>query len=131
MFENSDRPENTVISQNPAGGSQQRPGTTIALTVSEGPAQVPVPDVEGFDVQTARATLRNAGFRVVVVTADTDVFEEDGIVLAQSPAGGIEADPKSTVTITVGRFVEPPTTETTTTDTLPTDTLPTDELPPP
>jgi eukaryotic-like serine/threonine-protein kinase len=121
VFENSDRPENTVIGQNPAGGTQQRPGTTIALTVSRGPAQVPVPDVEGFDVTTARATLRNAGFRVVVDFADTDVFEEDGIVLAQTPAGGIEADPKSTVTITVGRYVEPPPE-----DTLPTDTFPTD-----
>src|SRR5262245_38805861 len=130
VFQNSDRPENTVISQNPAGGSQQRPGTTIALTVSKGPAQVPVPDVEGFDVTTARATLRNAGFRVVVVTADTDVFEEDGIVLAQTPAGGIDADPNSTVTITVGRFVEPPPDQTTT-ETLPTDTLPTGEPPPP
>ena len=124
------RSAGTVISQNPSGGSQQRPGTTIALTVSKGPAQVPVPDVEGFDVATARATLRNAGFTVVVVTADTDVFEEDGIVLAQNPAGGVDADPKSTVTITVGRFVEPPPQDTTT-DTFPTDTLPTGEPPPP
>ena len=49
--------------------------------------------------------------------ADTDLVEEDGIVLAQSPAGGIDADPKSTVTITVGRYVEPPPEETFPTDT--------------
>ena len=94
VFQNAERPENTVIAQDPAGGSLQRPGTTIVLTVSSGPAQVQVPDVEGFDLGTARATLRGAGFRVDVVFADTDLFEEDGIVLAQTPAGGIDADPK-------------------------------------
>jgi serine/threonine-protein kinase len=130
VFENSERPENTVIGQDPGGGSQQRPGTTIALTVSKGPAQVQVPDVEGFDVQSARAALRAAGFKVAVVFADTDLIEEDGIVLAQTPAGGVDADPKSTVTLTVGRFVEPPT-ETFPTDTTTTDTTTTDEILPP
>ena len=38
-------------------------------------------------------------------------------MLAQSPAGGVDADPKSTVTLTVGRFVEPPPEETFPTDT--------------
>jgi beta-lactam-binding protein with PASTA domain len=64
------------------------------------------------------------GFRVSVVRADTDLVEEDGIVLAQSPAGGVDADPKSTVTLTVGRYVEPPPEtppDTTTTETTPTD----------
>ena len=84
--------------------------------MSKGPAQVPVPNVEGLDVATARATLRADGFRVSVVRADTDLVEEDGIVLAQSPAGGVDADPKSTVTLTVGRFVEPPPEETFPTD---------------
>jgi eukaryotic-like serine/threonine-protein kinase len=128
VFENSDRPENTVIATDPAGGSLQRPGTTIVLTVSRGPAQVSVPDVEGLDVATARATLRGEGFRVSVVRADTDLIEEDGIVLAQSPAGGVDADPESTVTLTVGRFVEPPPEETFPTETTETtETTPTDE----
>jgi eukaryotic-like serine/threonine-protein kinase len=122
VFENSDKPENTVIAQDPAGGSLQRPGTTIALTVSKGPEQVAVPNVEGLDLQSAQATLRAEGFRVSVVRADTDLFEEDGIVLAQSPAGGVKADPKSTVTLTVGRYVEPPPEETLPTETTPTET---------
>ena len=125
VFEDADEPENTVIAQDPAGGSLQRPGATIVLTVSRGPAQVPVPDVEGLDLATARATLRAEGFRVSVVRADTDLIEEDGIVLAQSPAGGVDADPESTVTLTVGRFVEPPPEETIPTET--TETTPTDE----
>jgi beta-lactam-binding protein with PASTA domain/predicted Ser/Thr protein kinase len=129
VFENSDKPENTVIAQDPAGGSVERPGTTIVLTVSKGPEQVVVPDVEGLDLASAQAALRAEGFRVDVVRADTDLIEEDGIVLAQSPAGGVEADPKTTVTLTVGRYVEPPPEETFPTETVPTETEPTDGAP--
>jgi beta-lactam-binding protein with PASTA domain/predicted Ser/Thr protein kinase len=126
VFEESDKPENQVLSQDPEGGTQQRPGTTVTLTVSKGPAQVDVPDVEGDDVSTARATLRNAGFKVVIEKADTDNPLEQDVVLGQSPAGGVKADKGSTVTLTVGRFVAPPetSTTTTTTETTPTDTLP-------
>ena len=92
------------------------------LTVSRGPAQVPVPDVEGLDLATARATLRAEGFRVSVVRADTDLIEEDGIVLAQSPAGGVEADPESTVTLTVGPLRRAAAEDTEPTDTFPTET---------
>ena len=132
VFQDSERPENTVIAQDPAGGSLQRPGATIVLTVSRGPAQVEVPNVEGFDVGTARATLRGAGFRVAVERVDTDLVEEDGIVLAQNPAGGVETDPNSTITLSVGRLVEqpPPPEDTfrrTDTDTDTTETTPTDE----
>jgi beta-lactam-binding protein with PASTA domain/predicted Ser/Thr protein kinase len=126
VFEESDKPENQVLSQDPEGGTQQRPGTTVTLTVSKGPAQVDVPDVEGDDVSTARATLRNAGFKVVIEKADTDNPLEQDVVLGQSPAGGVKAAKGSTVTLTVGRFVAPPetSTTTTTTETTPTDTLP-------
>ena len=49
--------------------------------------------------------------------ADTDDPTEDGIVLVQSPGAGIDAAPGDTITLTAGRFVAPPTTDTTTTDT--------------
>jgi serine/threonine-protein kinase len=123
VFESSDSPENTVIAQSPGAGTLQRPGTTVTLTASEGPAKEAVPDVVGIDVQAARATLLTAGFKVVVVFADSDDPTEDGIVLVQSPGAGVEAAQGDTVTLTVGRFVEPPL-ETAPTDTFPTDTIP-------
>jgi serine/threonine-protein kinase len=124
VFENSDKPENTVISQTPAAGTLQRPGTTITLTASKGPAKEAVPDVVGIDVLAARATILSAGFKVAVVFADTDDPTEDGIVLVQSPGAGVEAAKGDTVTLTVGSFVAPA-------ETIPTDTLPTDTIPVP
>ena len=47
-----------------------------------------------------------------VVYEDTDDFAQDGIVNAQDPVGGSQAEPNTIVTLFVGRFVE---TETTTT----------------
>jgi serine/threonine-protein kinase len=130
VFEFSDEPENTVIGQSPAAGTLQRPGATVTLTASKGPEQTTVPDVEGLDVDSARATLRTAGFTVTVVYADTDDPVEAGVVLVQDPAGGIAADPGSAVTLTVGRYVPPPPppppppTETIPTETIPTETIP-------
>ncbi|WP_062204897.1 Stk1 family PASTA domain-containing Ser/Thr kinase [Demequina salsinemoris] len=47
----------SVISQNPSGGTQVAPGTTIVLTISKGPEPVPTPDVTTSDpVATATAT---------------------------------------------------------------------------
>jgi hypothetical protein len=47
-----------------------------------------------------------------VTEQDTDDPSLDNVVLAQDPEGFAEAEPRSVVTITVGRFVEPPPTET-------------------
>jgi beta-lactam-binding protein with PASTA domain len=92
-----------------------------------------VPDVEGLDIDSAQTTLRSAGFKVVIVYADTDNPLEADVVLVQDPAGGLDADPGSTVTLTVGRYVAPPPTTTTTpTTTVPettTPTTPTDTVP--
>ena len=113
VFENSDKPENTVIAQDPAGGSLQRPGTTIALTVSKGPAQVQVPDVEGLDLGTARATLRGAGFRVDVVFADTDLVRGGRHRARPDARPGASTPTRSPPSRSrVGRFVEPPPSET-------------------
>jgi beta-lactam-binding protein with PASTA domain len=66
--------------------------------------------------------LRAAGFKVTVVRQDTDDESLDGLVMSQDPAGSAQADPKSTVTITVGTYVPPPDVTTPTTPTTPTDT---------
>ena len=98
--------------------------SSVTLSVSKGPTTVTVPDVSLQTGPDARATLTAAGFKVVVVHQDTDDESLDGLVMSQDPGGNTQADPKSTVTLTVGQFVPPPdvTTDTTSTDTTSTDT---------
>ena len=120
----SNQPAGQVVDQSPPGNSTASKGSSVTLSVSKGPTTVTVPDVSLQTVLGARATLRAAGFRVVVVRQDTDDESLDGLVMSQDPGGNTQADPKSVVTITVGQFVPPPdvTTDTTSTDTTSTDT---------
>jgi len=116
----------TVVGQDPSAGQLRGKGSTITLTVSEGPSTSSIPDVESQEEGSARSTLEASGFRVRVADQDTEDPLLDGLVISQDPPGGNEAKPGTTVTIIVARFVEPPPpTDTETTDTGPTDTGPT------
>jgi len=87
-----------VISTDPSG--QALPGSTITLTVSDGPGQTPVPSVTGQTAGAAAATLQAAGFTVTVKEAN-DATVPVGVVIRTSPDAGAQADPGSAVTITV------------------------------
>src|SRR5215218_10107992 len=103
-------PKGTVVDQDPAPGALHPPGTRVTLSVSTGSTATTVPEVVGEDEASARASLENEGWEVIVRDTATEDPAEDGIVVSQNPAPGAEAEPGSTVTIFVGRLetVEPP-----------------------
>jgi serine/threonine-protein kinase len=103
----SGQPKDTVIDQEPGGGSELARGGTVTLFVSKGPKESTIPDVSSQDEESAIEALEQSGFTVEVVDQDTFDPNQDGIVLSQDPPGGTKAKPGSTVTIVVGRFVEP------------------------
>jgi eukaryotic-like serine/threonine-protein kinase len=118
-----------VIRTDPPAGTLADNGSRVTMVVSSGQALVPVPKVEGLVESAARDTLQAAGFLQSVRYVDVPFgSEQNGVVITQSPLPGTEAARGSTVTLTVGRQVAPPTTEatttTTTTTTLPPDTTP-------
>jgi eukaryotic-like serine/threonine-protein kinase len=144
----SNEPRGIVVQMDPPANTLIAPGSTVTLFVSKGPTEATVPDVTSFSRADAIATLRNSGFKAVVDVQDTEDSSQDGVVLTQTPGPGESAKPGTTVTITVGHFVEPApppvtTTEPTTTEeapppvaptvTTPTDTTPAqqDQQPPP
>ena len=103
----SSQPKDTVIDQQPKGGSDLARGGTVILYVSKGPKESTIPDVTSQDEDAATQALEQSGFTVDVVDQETFDPNQDGIVLSQDPPGGTKAKPGSTVTIIVGRFVEP------------------------
>jgi beta-lactam-binding protein with PASTA domain len=121
----SNQPEGTVVGQDPGGNTLATKGSTVTLSVSKGPKTSAVPDVTSLDRSTAASTLRSSGFKVSISMQDTEDPSLANVVLAQDPAGGTQAKPGSTVTLTVGRFVQPPPT----TETVPTDTTETQPIP--
>jgi eukaryotic-like serine/threonine-protein kinase len=102
----SEEPEGEVISQDPSAGSELRVGSTVTITVSTGIEQVVVPDVVGIGAGDAERQLRAEG--LVPVRREMEVAEpsEDGQVIDQRPAAGVEVDSGREVVIVVGALVE-------------------------
>jgi penicillin-binding protein 1A len=107
----SDQPEGTVVAQDPAAGSRLIQTGTVTISVARAapaePELVTVLNVIGRAQGSAAAALTNAGFTVVIS------FEPEcdpnaggcnyrpGIVWDQSPGGGAQVEPGSTVNLVV------------------------------
>jgi serine/threonine-protein kinase len=115
-YADSNAPKDQVIHQNPAPGTPESKGSSVAITVSNGPPEVTVPDVVGYTSQQAVQALEAAGFTVVQQPVATDASQQN-IVQSQNPPGNSRALRGSQVTIVVGQHSPgpPPTTTTTTT----------------
>ena len=106
----SKRPQGTVVSQLPAGGTQVPPRSPVRINVSLGPGprkKRTVPDVVGRAEAEARHVLIQAGFTVQTVDQPTSEPGENGVVLNQKPVGGGKAAVGSQVLIFVGRLPSP------------------------
>jgi serine/threonine-protein kinase len=103
-FVQSNETANTVISESPAPGTNAPQGSTVNLTVSNGPPQKTVPTVVNETSQQATHDLEAAGFKVTEVMQSTSDPSQNNIVLQQSPNGGSQATQGSTVTIYVGQY---------------------------
>lgn len=100
----SSRPAGTVVSQWPGARAALSGGATVSLGVSSGPAPVSVPDVTGLDEATAQQALEAEGFAVVVVDAPTSDPDAGGVVVDQSPGGGVGAEEGASITLIVARL---------------------------
>ncbi|MSX02259.1 MAG: Stk1 family PASTA domain-containing Ser/Thr kinase, partial [Actinobacteria bacterium] len=89
-----------VIAQNPPGGEQADKGSTVTLTVSDGPASVALPSVAGLSSSQARRRLENAGFTVRIRKQASDTVPSGDAVETLPPEGTPVAQ-GSTVTLVV------------------------------
>jgi serine/threonine-protein kinase len=90
----------TVIAQEPGGGIRVTDGTTVQVTLSAGPAPVPVPDVVGEPEASARGELAHAKLQAGI-TAVPAPGVPAGQVTAQSPHAGTKLLPHTTVALSV------------------------------
>lgn len=88
-----------VLGTSPAAGTSVHPGDTVRVTISSGPASVPVPDLAGLTVAAARERLASVGLRVGVL--DQRLEGKAGTILAQRPAPGELVTRESGVDLTV------------------------------
>ncbi len=115
--QDSDEPENQVISQDPAGDTTAKKGSEVTITYSTGAGSITLGDYVGQKASYAERKLQKQGLQVKTISQDTDQSSDDGRVLEQAPGGGSRVKSGSRVTLTVGHYVAPTTTTSTTSTT--------------
>jgi serine/threonine-protein kinase len=81
------QPVDQVIAQDPGAGQKAKKGSTVTLTVSDGPPPAVIPDVEGQPLKVALKQLRHAGFQVDINQKSSDTVAK-GLVIDTAPPGG-------------------------------------------
>lgn len=104
-----DIPKGKIIRQTPEKDTDVDEDTEITVVISKGPKVVKntVPSVTGLSEEEAKNKLSNSGFRVNVVTQNTEDQTQNGVVLGQSVEGGETITAGKTITITVGLYTAP------------------------
>ncbi len=108
--EDSDRPEGTVLRQDPPPYETVDAGSAVDIWVSN--AQVEVPNVVGRTEAQARTTLFNQGFEVAYDNEVETTEFAPGTVVDQTPTGGESAKKGSLVTLTLAKAPAPTPTPT-------------------
>ncbi|MCM3717208.1 Stk1 family PASTA domain-containing Ser/Thr kinase [Fictibacillus phosphorivorans] len=91
-----------VIRQNPSSGTVVKEHAVIVLHVSKGPEKENMPDVEGYNIESAQTLLKDKGFTDININYEESDTEPEGTVLTQSPDRDEKVTPaETTVTLTV------------------------------
>ena len=99
----SDLPAGSVVSVDPAAGTMLRVPAAVRVTLSRGPAMIPVPYLLGMGGQQAVDSLRFLGFSVPAVDTVFRFGRDQGLVVEQIPGADSLVARGSTVRLTVGR----------------------------
>jgi serine/threonine-protein kinase len=82
-----------VTSSTPPSGAEVRPDALVDFSISAGPLTAAVPSVIGKRLSAAKDLLEKAGFAVGGTKYGSNDDYEQGIVIKQNPAGGVQATP--------------------------------------
>jgi eukaryotic-like serine/threonine-protein kinase len=95
-------PAGHVLWQDPPPGVELTPNALVRLTVSDGPASVPVPDVTEFTTEQAIRILSAGGLRLGTIDS-VAAQQPAGVVLSTRPAVGSSLPSGRTVDLVVSR----------------------------
>jgi eukaryotic-like serine/threonine-protein kinase len=87
-----------VLREDPQPGSEVEKGSTITLTVSDGPGQATIPDVTNLTQAKATDVLKEQGFKVTAQREPSDTIAK-GRATRTSPSGGQQIERGSNVTL--------------------------------
>jgi hypothetical protein len=101
------QPDNTVIQQDPAAGSQMHEGDTITVTVLTGQSTVTVPNIVGLNETDAVNRLKAAGLQAGVRNDQYDPTAPTGQIISSNPRSGVPVQSGTTVDYVVSKGPTP------------------------
>ncbi|MEU4236646.1 Stk1 family PASTA domain-containing Ser/Thr kinase [Actinoplanes sp. NPDC026619] len=93
--------EGSVVSTDPAPGTELKRGDTVTVVVSKGKAPIQVPDLQGKNINDARNQLQGLGLTAVERYKDSD--QPADTVIGQTPKAGTGATNNAEVTLDVSK----------------------------
>ena len=100
-------PKGKIADQDPLASSELVEGGSVAVVVSSGPGESPVPDVSQKPLDEAKRVIAEAGFKVGKVT-ESATGTIPGAVVETDPTAGSAAKPGSTVNLVVTQSITVP-----------------------
>jgi serine/threonine-protein kinase len=100
--EYSDEEAGIVLRQSPPGGATADKGAEVTLTLSSGPEEVTVPDLNGRTREQATTDLQNIGLKISFEDKVTDQSTMVDKVIAQDPKANSKISKGGTVKVTIG-----------------------------
>ena len=93
-------PRGTVVWQDPPAGVVVPQGTSVQLTVSQGPQPIPVPDVVGYDGAIGQSLIQASGLKVGSIDS-AQTAAPKGVIVNTRPTAGKSLNPGGRVTLVV------------------------------
>lgn len=103
--ETSNKPEGTILTQDPAAGTNADKGTKINITISDGKGKEKgtVPSLTGKSLEEAKSAITNAGFKVGNISYDESNVYGNGYVMWQQYAANTSLEKGETIDIEVSK----------------------------
>lgn len=98
---NSEYPNGTIISQQPAPGQKRRANTEVEVVVSKGPQLVRVPNLIGKNQLEAELALEEVGLSLGEILVDSSPEYPEGVVIKQLPDRNTQIEHGASVSITL------------------------------
>jgi serine/threonine-protein kinase len=98
----ADVEEGLVMSQQPEAGTTVELGSSVTIVVSRGTELVEVPDVVGQSSSEASAEIQGVGLAVQTSEEFSETVAR-GIVIRQSPQGGVSIEAGSSVSLSISK----------------------------
>ncbi len=98
---NSEYPNGTIISQQPAAGQKRKVNSEVEVVVSKGPQLVRVPNLVGKNQLEAELALEETGLTLGEILVDSSPEYPEGVVIKQLPDKNTQIEHGASVSITL------------------------------